>query len=144
MHKLRLLTQLAFLFLFVGLSSCDKDEDKEPTRSELLTGGTWSGFAVYADNQDVTQLFKEELEYDITKNTLKFNSDGTYADTYERVTVSGTWEFTNNEQSILFDKGDIDNEYTAKVSKLDGQDLYLQQDITLDDETITLEVRYKR
>jgi hypothetical protein len=146
MYKNRLLTLLILALSLSALTSCDKDDEKdiEPTRTDLLSTGTWTGVAVFANGQDVTQLFKDELQYDITKNTLKFEKAGTYVDTYERTTVSGSWEFANNEQAILFDKGDPDNEYTANISKLDGQQLHLKQDVKIEDETVAFEIRYKQ
>ncbi|MFD2515855.1 hypothetical protein ACFSRY_18430 [Pontibacter locisalis] len=150
MNKIRILSFLFAALFLSTLTSCDKDdEDQEPSKRDLLTAGTWTGTAIYANGQDFTQVFIDELGYDIKKNTVKFDKAGTYVDTYERVSINGTWEFTNNEQAILFDKGDPDNEYIGEISKLDSDELFIQQDLEIEDDegnvsTIDLEVRYKR
>lgn len=150
MNKLRLLPLFVLLLCAVTFSACDKDdEETEPTRTDLLTAETWTGTAIYADGQDISADFRDVLGFDITQNTVKFDKAGTYADTYGRQTLSGKWEFANNEQAILFDKNDPDSEYTATITKLEATQLWLQQPVDFEDEngnvqTVQLELRYAR
>lgn len=140
----KLLTFLFALLLVTSMTSCDKDEDKEPSNTDLLTANTWTGNSLWAFGNDISDLFLEELGYDIKKNTVKFDKAGKYVDSYERSSLNGTWEFADNDKSIIFDKG-TEDEYTAKVLILTNTELRLEQTLEFeDDEPVALEVRYTR
>jgi hypothetical protein len=145
MSKLRLLTFLFATLLVTSLSGCSKDDDdNEPSKRDLLTAGQWTGVSIWAYGQDISKMFIEELNYDIQKNIVKYDKAGTYADTYERMTLSGTWEFTDNEQFILFDKG-TDDEYTSRIIKLTSTELHIEQTLEFEEEeSVTLEIRFSR
>lgn len=150
MKSLKFLTYFFAAITLLSFTGCDKDdEDKEPSKTDLLTAATWTGSAIYANGMNISEDFIEAFGYDITKNTIKFDKAGSYADRYENQTLTGIWEFTNNEQAILFDKNDPDDRYTATITKLDNKELFLQQPIEFEDlggnlVTVNLEVRYSR
>lgn len=142
----KLLPYLFALLLVAGLSSCGKDDDKdkEPTKRDLLTAGEWTGQAIYIFGNDASQLFIDQLGYDITKNKVKYDKAGTYVDSYERRSVNGTWEFTNDEQSLIFDKGTSD-ENTVRIVRLTATEFYIEQIIEFEDEDpLPLEIRFTR
>ncbi|MHC2992842.1 hypothetical protein OB13_15100 [Pontibacter sp. HJ8] len=145
MSKLRLFTFLFAALLMTSLSGCSKDDDdNEPSQRDLLTAGQWTGVSIWAYGQDISRMFIDETGYDIKKNLVKYDKAGTYADRYERMTLSGTWEFTDNEQSILHDKG-TEDEYTSRIIKLTSTELYLEQTIEFEEEEpVTLEIRFSR
>lgn len=138
------LTYFFALLLIAGLSACGKDKDTEPTKRDLLTAGEWNGQAIYIFGNDVSQLFLDQLEYDITKNRVKYDKAGTYVDSYERMSINGTWEFTADEQSLILDKG-TDDENTARIIRLTATELYLEQILEFEDEEpLPLEIRFTR
>ncbi|PKV75860.1 hypothetical protein [Pontibacter ramchanderi] len=125
------------------MTSCDKDDDKEPSQRDLLTSSAWKGEAIMANGRDISDIYYEEIGYDIKKNTVKYDKAGTYVDSYERMSLSGTWEFANNDKSIIFDKG-TEDEYTAKVLKLTNSELQLENAFEIDGDTYYIEVWYNR
>jgi hypothetical protein len=149
------LQKLLALFLVTVLAfstvSCndDDDDDAEPSRTALLTGGQWTGTALYVGSQNITDLLIDEDDpdnsFDVRKWTATFNSNGTYSTTYDgSASESGRWEFTNNEQSILFDKG-TDDEETATINRLTSTELYIVQPWETDDNmTVDVEARFAR
>ncbi|MFD2245295.1 hypothetical protein [Pontibacter ruber] len=145
MKNLRLLFFLFLSVLIVPLVSCDDDDDDaEPSRRELLTSGQWTAFGLYQGNQDMTPLLVA-AGLNISDMKITFKDDGTYTATaVDGSQDSGTWEFTNNEQAILFDKGDQDNELTAVINKLDNSELFLEGEIETDNGTMEGEIRFRR
>lgn len=141
LHKtLALLFIALFTFAAVG---CKKDKDTEPTRLDLLTVGEWRGDAIYIYGENETDWYLEVSGYDIKKNTVKYDRAGTYGDRYERVTINGDWEFSNNEQSILYDKG-TEDEYTARIIKLSPNELQVEILVGPEDDPLPLEVHFIR
>jgi hypothetical protein len=141
----RLFSYFFALLLVASLTGCGKDDDdNEPSNRDLLTAGEWTGQAIYISGTDATRLFLDELGYDITKSKVKYDKAGTYVSSYDRRSLNGTWEFTNNEQSLLFDKG-TDDEYTARVIKLTATEYYIEQILEFEDEDpLPLEIRFTR
>ncbi|MBX0335301.1 hypothetical protein K3G39_18860 [Pontibacter sp. HSC-14F20] len=139
----KLLTFLFALLLVTSMTSCDKDKDKEPSNRDLLTAEKWTGHSFWAFGNDISDLFLEQLNYDIKKNTVKFDKAGTYVDSYERTSISGTWEFANDDKSIIFDKG-TEDEYTATVLLLTDKELRMDQTVETEEGPLTLEVRFTR
>ena len=130
-NELRLLP-LVFSFLcLLTLASCGKDDDPK-SKAELLTAGNWTGNKIYSGGSDITSMMKG-FGYDITKSTIRFNSDGNYSATFNGDSETGTWEFKNGETYLLMDGQD-----DVKINKLDANNLYLY------DEAEDLEVRYVR
>ena len=125
MNKLRLLPYLFAVFITVGFSSCgDDDDDATPSEVVLLTSDTWNGQSIYYTNMDVTDEFTELVGIDIRDTDITFNADGTYSESYGTDSYDGDWEYTSDRKTIIFDKG-TDEEFRAKVSKLDEDTLYL-------------------
>lgn len=139
----KLLTFLFALLLVTSMTSCDKDKDKEPTNKDILTSSIWKGESIWAYGSDISDFYYDEIGYDIKKNTVKYDKAGTYVDTYERLSWNGTWEFADNDKSIIFDKG-TDEEYTASVLMLTDKELRMEQTIETEDGPITMEVRFIR
>ncbi|MFD2245294.1 hypothetical protein [Pontibacter ruber] len=127
MKNLRLITLLFLSFFVVTLASCDDDdEDKDPSRTDLLTAGLWTGNSVYYQGQDVSQFLRDSAQFEIKDLTTRFDKNGEYRETLGR-TIVGTWEFANNEQDIIFDKG-TNNELTVNVTRLTATEFYYEQD----------------
>ena len=139
----QLLTFLFALLLVTSMTSCDKDKDKEPSQRDLLTSSSWKGESVWAYGSDISGLFLDELGYDVKKNTVKFDKAGTYVDSYERRSLNGTWEFADNDKSIIFDKG-TEDEYKASVLMLTDKELRMEQTLETEDGDLTLEFRFIR
>ncbi|WP_299708163.1 hypothetical protein [uncultured Pontibacter sp.] len=140
---------LVMVLAFSTVSCDDDDDDAEPTRTALLTGGQWTGTALFLGTQDISDWLIDEDDpdnsFDVKKWKVTFNSNGTYSSTYDgSAAESGRWEFTNNEQSILFDKGTADEE-TARINQLTSSELYIVQAWeTEDNQTVDIEARFAR
>jgi hypothetical protein len=140
----KLIPYLFALLLVTSLSGCDKDDkDKVPSKRDLLTAGEWNGQAIYVYGNNESQLFKDEIDYDIMKRKVKYDKAGTYVDRYERRSLSGTWEFTSDEQSLIFDKGTAD-EYTARVTSLTAKEFHIEEIIETEEGSFPLEFRFSR
>lgn len=142
----RLFSYFFALLLVASLTGCGKDDDKdtEPTKRDLLTAGEWNGQAIYISGNDASQLFIDQIGFDITKNKVKYDRAGTYVDSYERRSINGTWEFTSDEQSLIFDKG-TDDEYTARIIRLTATEFYIEQILEFEEEDpLPLEIRFTR
>jgi hypothetical protein len=143
----RLFSYFFALLLVASLTGCDKDDkDKEPSKRDLLTAGKWTGSAIFVNGNDLTREFREDEDfpYDISQNTITFDKAGTYVDSYIGVSENGTWEFTNNEQALLLDKGTT-NQTTLSIGMLTNSELYLTDTFNHPDlGELALEVRYVR
>lgn len=138
MNKIKLLTFLFATLIISTLTSCDKDdEDKEPSRTALLTDPTWQGNRAFIDGQDVTSFI------DIDNTSFKFKTDGKYDVVLSGTPENGTWEFTNNEQKLLLDKG-TNSELIVDILKLTDSNLDLKWTEEDEDtgETYTVELRF--
>jgi hypothetical protein len=121
----KLLTFLFALLLVTGMSSCKKDEDKGPSKRDMLTAGQWRGASIWFNGNDVTRELREDEDFpfDVSQLYIKFDQAGTYLDTYSGRTGNGTWEFAQNEEAILLDKG-TSRESTVQVTKLTDTEFY--------------------
>ncbi|WP_460879438.1 lipocalin-like domain-containing protein [Pontibacter rugosus] len=108
----------------ITFSSCDKDEDSEPSQQALLTDGEWQGTAVYYNGNNETRFFRDTIEFDVSEIRLRFDDNGEYRQTYGR-TVLGTWEFEGNEQEIvILDSGEA-YEDRVFINELSSSRLHL-------------------
>lgn len=73
---------------------------------------------------------------------ITFNDNGTYTSDFAGDQDSGTWEFTNNEQAIILDRGVQDDELTATINRLDNSELFLEGEFSTEDGT-TLEGEFR-
>ncbi|MCC9168387.1 hypothetical protein [Pontibacter harenae] len=131
---------LLFLCLFsFTMVSCDKDKDDEidPSITNMLTDGEWVGAAMRFNNVLLTrdQLYVlTEGMYDISTWTLEFNKNGTGTTSLMGETGSGKWELADKGKTIIFSKG-TEEESRAKILKLTASELHLEfQDKELEEE----------
>ncbi|WP_242928417.1 hypothetical protein [Pontibacter vulgaris] len=137
MKQLRKLNYLfAALFVLV-LLGCGDDEDKEPSRRDLLTSTTWQANHVFLDGVDVTS------RVDLTQTSFKFEKNGNYTFKFDGNPIIGTWEFADNEQKLVLDKGTGDEE-NVKILLLSATNFNVQFEEVDDDTGInhTLEFRF--
>lgn len=149
MKNFRLLFFLLLSVVAVPLTSCGDDDDDdfvEPSRRELLSDKAWKGTALYAESQDITQVMADSIGLDIRQLTMKFNTNGTYTSEYKNMPDdNGKWEFANNEQDIIFDKGTAD-ENMVRIGRLTSTELYLNQTLNMEDENgnpVELDVEWR-
>ena len=95
---------LLILVILFDLSSCETVEP-EPSKFEILTANTWKMTKVILDGEDVSNSSSGIMLLHLT-----FNSDGTYVETAGTFTNQGVWEFTDDENTIVLDKGLSDEE----------------------------------
>ncbi|WP_266205357.1 hypothetical protein [Pontibacter kalidii] len=147
MNKLKLFTFFFASLLMLTLTGCDKDDDSDLSKTELLTGGEWTGDQFYVGGMNITKTLEEEFEYEIAKSRFNFGKDGSYTFKYDGSVVrSGKWEFGSGEQTIILDKG-TDDENILKVKKLTSSELNLDGETSIDEEgfmSIEGEIRLKR
>jgi len=139
MNKLRLLTILFATLFLTTLASCSKDDDAEPSKTTLLTSKTWVANQVLVDSINRTN----EFDFDIQSIKYTFEERGVYLYTYNGSVSNGTWEFTDNETKILFDKG-TSYEASSDLVKLSSTSLTLSSKVTNPANGITFiyEIRY--
>jgi hypothetical protein len=130
-HKTTIMKLKSILFLagIVFLISCNK-KDKTPTRTELLTAGSWKITAIVSDN-DANGTYETD-DYAgapscVTDNYLVFRTNGTAegnegatkCDPADLQSESFGWNFANNEANLVID-GDtfIIMDLTNSVLKL--------------------------
>ena len=78
--------------------------------------------ASQADADAFADEFEDELSAGFTEffeGSITFDENGTYTSTDSEGSDSGTWELTNNDQTILFDKGTEDELEVEIVSLTD-------------------------
>jgi hypothetical protein len=143
MNKLKLLTFLLAALFITSFSSCKKEKDTEPSRKELLTSGQWTGHKIYMYGQDITHLYKEQMNWDMSKNIMKYDAKGTFTDTYEKTTRSGTWEFIENEEKILHNKGE-DDELIVTIKTLSAKQFIAVFEFMHQGQVVVMENEYKR
>lgn len=143
MKTLKVISGLLLVFfisnsLFFTSCSKDDDEDKEKTKTELITSSKWVATSFVMTSTDTTMDATSDPEF-YFKILLK--DDGTYTieENFETPsTDSGKWEFNSGETSVLFDKG-TDDEITFTIVKLTEDEL----EITAVDEGETMTIKMK-
>ena len=115
------LNPLLFLLLLTLIfSGCEKDEDKEPTKEQLLMAKNWNATSIPTSGTISTPLGSSQFQLDyITQmpacqkdNFLKFESNGkvtmdegaSKCITGNPQTLQGTWSLSNNQLTI---QGDV-------------------------------------
>lgn len=90
-------------------SAKDNSIALRPSNTELLTGQNWLFKKYFVDFVDSTnpgkliyKLGGTNNRVDLSKNRIKYNADHTFSQTDAAgVTVSGTWMFTNDAETII-------------------------------------------
>ena len=105
MKKASLLFLIALLVSTIILDSCKKDEPTpEPTKSELLTNGNWTG--IKAESYDDNILVSTEI---ITEDVFEFKTDGSGIHYYQgAVDELFQWSFNTDKTSMYIDYGNGD------------------------------------
>lgn len=91
------------LALLLTVAACKKDQDKEPSKTDMLTTGTWK------DSQETLQLNSTtgtRTPAASSVSTYQFGRDGKLTVTPASGPAStGTWAFANNETQLTITKG---------------------------------------
>lgn len=109
------LTLIAVVFTALTMASCSKNDSSGPSKTELITSGTWkyknAGIDVNGDGYIDTGLPPGyELQSCQTDNTLLLKTDGTgtvdegasKCDPADAQSTAITWSFKSNETIINF------------------------------------------
>lgn len=143
MNKFRLLYFFVVSLCLISFTSCSDDDDAEPSQQALLTAGEWEGSAVYFDNQDYTQFFRDSADFNINEFSYRFDDNGEYRQTYGR-TIVGTWELAGTDQNeIIFDRGEP-FESRATINELTATELRLESTQWFGPQLPPLEFRFTR
>ncbi|WP_162052617.1 hypothetical protein [Pontibacter pamirensis] len=141
MKKLHLIALLLVTLCTFSLTGCKDDDENVSPRTSLLTDGEWRGDGIYAGTFPVTTLlqFAGETELaealNIKTTTFDFERDGTFEATKDGVTETGTWRFTNNEESIIISGDNLTltggnaNEVTFDIVQLTASNFNLEIDV---------------
>jgi hypothetical protein len=117
------------------LASCSKDDDPATkTKTDLLVQNTWKFKAALPSDDIGAQFiaaFYQNSEY-------TFKKDKTYTGSLLTISISGKWEFAENEAQLILDKGDT-GELKFKVKTLDDSNL----ELTAIDPDNTTEITYQ-
>ncbi|MCJ8166633.1 hypothetical protein MKJ04_17440 [Pontibacter sp. E15-1] len=129
---------LIALCLLVTLASCDKekDEEVEPSRTELLTANNWKGDRILVAGTDAANYPNAgDFVPDPKSLSITFKTDGTYAASYvqngQTIPASGNWEFSSDEQSITGNLFGISSD--AKIETLTDTNLTLSTTVDVPD-----------
>ncbi len=102
-NRIKLIWVLLLVFAQIA---CNKETNKIITKTDTLTAVTWKYQQFYKDYNQINtvliySIYKSNNLKDLSRNRIKYNSNNTYTETDENGTVtSGTWKFTDNEQTI--------------------------------------------
>ncbi|MFN8356966.1 MAG: lipocalin family protein [Spirosomataceae bacterium] len=122
---------IVFAFLLVGaLTGCKKDE-ATPSRTELIAK-TWQAESVTGLLGGLTlEAYKKGGTanlLDFSKFQIAMKSDGTATLTnYDGTKITGTWKFTNNENSADINNG----AYTMDITELTASTLKFKTKYTI-------------
>ncbi|MBI4645693.1 MAG: hypothetical protein HY738_03610 [Bacteroidia bacterium] len=94
----------------------------------------WKIDKIYIDSAEYPNYLPSDYEIEIKK-------DGTYSKISSGTTYTGTWEFDEKKELIIFDKGTADEEKPT-ILKLKEKDLWLQYLYTESNDTHTREIYY--
>lgn len=103
---------------FVGITSCNKDDD-DKSKTELLTSGTWKISSVTMNGVDFSSLIpacEKDNTTRFTSTTYTLDEGATKCDEDDPQTETGTWKFIENETKIVSD-GDTTNVVEISDSK---------------------------
>lgn len=142
MNLLRLRILLLFLASSLFFSSCDKDKDTEPTKTDLVVAHEWKGERVLVNGIDVSARPEiQSMLLDIKSTTLTLRRDGTYTATYVQAgksqTTTGTWEFRENETIIFFDLLD-----ELRIERLTADNMDLEATVDQNGRTFNAMVQF--
>lgn len=123
--KFRLIAIISFV---VVCFSCNKNNDSPTTKLELLTSKTWKYDEYFRNyNSSPTVLYykrgKTSNLLNLDQNRVTFKSDGSYSEITETgATLSGTWQFLNNETEVQVNN--INGTFTSTIIILEDQRYY--------------------
>jgi hypothetical protein len=102
--------------LFIGCSKDDKEDVKQPTKTELLTAHYWQTTAITVDpplpyfGTTITDLFsqfencdKDDIKKFNTNNTIIYDEGATKCDPADPQTENGVWSFNSDETILTID-----------------------------------------
>lgn len=104
--------------LFIGCSKDDKEDVKQPTKTELLTAHYWQATALTVDpplsigGTQISDFYaqlencsKDDLEKYNTNNTVTYDEGPTKCDPTDPQTQTSPWSF-NSDETILTINGE--------------------------------------
>jgi hypothetical protein len=102
--------------LFIGCSKDDKEEVKQPTKTELLTAHYWQATALTIDpplsigGTQISDFYaqldncsKDDLEKYNTNNTVTYDEGPTKCDPTDPQTQTSPWSFNSDETILTVD-----------------------------------------
>ncbi len=130
--------------LAITIVSCDKDKDKEPTKTEHISSQEWKYHDAGVDNNgdgsiDLS-LSGVVLQTCVTDNEASFNANGTgvadegatKCDAGDPQTTNFSWSFTNNESKInISQNGLFGISGQFDILALDASQFSLKKDTTI-------------
>ena len=114
---------IVFAFAILTFGSCKKDEPTpEPTKSELLTSGNWTG--IRAESYEENILESTEI---INEDVFEFNTNGSGSHYYQgSVDETFQWSFNVDKSTIYFDFGNSDI-WAVNIDQLTSTKLTLSE-----------------
>lgn len=145
MNKLRLLHFFVATLCLISFTSCDNDDDAEPSQQALLTAGEWQGASVYLNGADSTQFFRTAVDFDVNELSYRFDDNGEYRQIYDPVpTILGSWELSGTDpEVIIFDRGET-YQSEATIIDLTATELRLQSNKWFGSQSPPVEIVYTR
>lgn len=136
-------TLIFMIFLFGFIIGCKK-KDKEPSKTDKLTGYSWVATSAklspsisIPSNPTPIESIYDQMEPCFKDDKIKFANNGTYLlDIGENkcsseVNYSATWAFGNNETSLTINNfGNTGNPLTFSINELSTNIMTLQLTIT--------------
>lgn len=148
-------TALVILTVAV-IAGCKKDDNSSPSKTQLLTSGSWKLTAANADpaidiNQDgvvendifavLPTCFKDNLFIFKTNNTYVVDEGATKCNVSDpQIMESSNWKFSDNESNIMI--GDPGSETIAQLLELSSTVLKMKIVVTDGSYTLTETLTY--
>ena len=110
--------------LIVGFASCKKDMKEEANAENLFSGAagkSWKASKLTDASGDKEKMTDTEEE-----ETIRFNSDGTFAILTDQGTQNGKWAYNPQNQNLkmTFDGADVSENFT--VAKLNDSSIEIK------------------
>jgi hypothetical protein len=136
---------LATMLLPLLFGSCKKkEENKEPTKTEILKMGQWKVTEVYVAKNDTVIFDYYSQMLDCAKdNFYTFNANNSITsdegaskcdESVEQVTTDGKWTLTNNDKTFTISDSKIlplSGDQSMNVGTIDNTTIKLTKDTTI-------------
>ncbi|MFA7420595.1 MAG: S41 family peptidase [Melioribacteraceae bacterium] len=128
-------TSIVLLTTILTLTGCSKSSPVETkiTTKDILTGCTWQVSKVY----DVTNNGRTDITFYFSNVYQTFYSNGTYAASVQ----NGNWELSQDELTIIFDKGTL-TQISVSILEISKEKLKIKMPYISGSSIVIIEIEF--